>query len=465
MDSFIKASEDNLYIDVDTGSPDVTCVSFEEFSKMLESRQASIAVVGLGYSGLQLALSFASAGFNVTGIEFDKKKTKKLNSGKSCIETIESKEVKRLVDQDKFFAVNDLKLVSEADVVIVSDQIPTEYPKNKDVSFTMAVFENIISSIKKTQLVVLDSVLAPGSCRKVIYPLFEEQNLKINKDYFLALSPERIAKGHKNINFSMIPRVVSGITTESRDLASLLFKQVVSQVVEVSSPVVAEMVKFLENSYRWVNYALVNEMMIICNMLGISVWEVVKGVRSNPLEYFRFLPGPGCGSSSQYTEEQFELVWKKSFSELNYDLLDNAIKINTYVATRYIIEKITDLLNAKKKCLNESNILIVGVANRRDVAEWNESPAVEIIKMLIDKKANIYYHDPLVPQLKTENNEVSLSSVSLSDDMLKWVDLVVILTDHTDVNYEEILKKASLIFDTRNVTEKIKEKKSNVILA
>jgi len=263
----------------------------------------------------------------------------------------------------------------------------------------------------------------------------------------------------------MIPRVVSGITTESRALASLLFKQVVSQVVELSSPVTAEMVKFLENSYRWVNYALVNEMMIMCNMLGVSVWEVVKGVRSNPLEYFRFLPGPGCGSSSQYSEEQFSLVWKKSFSELNYDLLDNAIKINTYVATRYILERIIDLLNSKKMCLNDSNILIVGVANRRDVSEWNESPSVEIIKMLVDKKANIYYHDPLVPKLKTENNEVSLSSVDLSDDMLKWVDLVVILTDHTDVDYEEILKKAPLIFDTRNVTEKIKGKKSNVILA
>ncbi len=465
MDSFIKASEDNLYIDVDTGTPDVDRVSFGEFSKMLETRQASVVVVGLGCSGLQLALAFASAGFSVTGIEFDKEKTKKLNAGKSSIETIDSKEVKRLVDSDKFFVVNDLKLVSEADVVIVSDQIPTEHPKNKDVSFMMAVFENIISSMKKTQLIVLDSVLAPGSCRKVIYPLFEDQNLKINKDYFLALSPERVSKGHKNISFSMIPRVVSGMTEESRDLVSLLFKQIVSQVVELSSVMVGEMVKFLENSYRWVNYALVNEMMIICNMLGISVWEVIRGVRSNPLEYFRFLPGPGCGSSSQYNEEQFELVWKKSFSELNYDLLDSSIKINTYVATRYIVERIIDLLNAKKKCLNGANILVVGVANRRDIGEWNESPAVEIIKMLADKKANIYYHDPLVAQLKTEDKEVSLSSVSLSDDMLKWVDLAVILTDHTDVDYKKIIKTAPLVFDTRNVTEKIKGKKNNVILA
>ncbi len=464
MDSSIKVSGDNIYLNMDNGKgvSDVKAVDIEDFIGRIDTKDVSIGVIGLGYSGLQLAVAFASAGFKVTGIEFNRDRARQINKGHSYVENISSEKVKKLVQEDKLFVVYDFDVLSELDVIIISDQIPSQFPINKDVSFIMAVIEKIIDAMEKTQLIIIDTVTLPGTCGEVIFPVFAEQKKEINKDFFLALSPERIEPGNLNVKFSLIPRIVSGLTSESRVLASKLFHTITKQVIEVSSPKVAETAKLLENAYRWVNTALVNEMMMMCNKLGISIWEVIRAVRTNPFEHFHFVPGPGYGTTSRYNDEAFSLSWKKVMDELKYDILDKAIEINTYTTTRYVIERISDLLNSRKKCLNGSNILLVGVSSKRDISDWNESSALEIIKMLLDKKVNVYYHDPLVKTVKLEKMGVALSSVNLDEDMLKWVDSVVILMDHKKIDFEKIVKHASLILDTRNVTGKLKGDKSNI---
>ncbi len=465
MDSYIKVSDDKLFINLRKESEPVsTVVEFDKFKRLIESKNLSIGIVGLGYSGLQLAVAFANAGYTVTGIEFDRKKVKKLNSGESYIENVTDDDLKKVISNDKFFAAYDLNILSENDVVIISDQIPTTYPKNKDVSFLMAVIENIISGMKKTQLIIMDNAMAPGTCAEVVFPLFEEQNRKINRDYYLSVAPERIDPGNKNVKLSLIPRVISGMTSESKILAQVLFSQILKQIVEVSSTTTAEMVKYLENSHKWVNLALVNQFMIMCNTLGVNVWEVIKAVKSNPFEYFRFLPNPGYGSYSKYNTEPFSLTWKKDFTELKNDIIDFSIEINTLITRDYIINRITDSLNSRKKCVNGSNILIVGVANKRDISEWNEAQSVEIINILLDKGANIYYHDNFVPDIELVNKGFPLSSIELTSEMISWVDIVVILMDHSNIDFELIVKNASLILDAKNVTEKINLEKQNVIL-
>lgn len=462
MDSFIKVSDDSLYIDIEDDRNDIPPVDIREFKQKIDNRSLSIGVIGLGYSGLQVAAAFADAGFTVTGIEFDQQKAADLNAGSSHIAQVPPAKLKALIDEDKFYAASDFDVLPELDVVIICDQMPVKSPKNKDISFIMAIMENVISSLEKPKLVILDHPSEPGTCRDVIHPLFEEQYKRINKDYFLAVSPERIDPGNKSIAFSMVPRVVAGMTGESRELTAALFATVVKTVVEVSCPTAAEMVKYLETAYRWVNNALVNEMMMTCNSFHIDIWEVVKAVRSNPFEYFRFLPGPGYGATSQYNEERFLLSIRKNLTESKYDIVDKAIEINTYVAKQYIINRITDLLNESKKCINGANILIVGIANKRDVSEWSESPAVEIIQQLLAKKANIYYHDPYIPKIKLDQRGFSLSSIKLDDEMLSWVDIAVILMDHQKIDFDKIVDTAPLVLDTRNATEKFRTKKDSV---
>ncbi|MEW6534675.1 MAG: nucleotide sugar dehydrogenase [Candidatus Auribacterota bacterium] len=463
MDSYIKVSEDSLYInienDVSNGNP---APDIQEFLNKIENKNVTVGVIGLGYSGLQIATALASSGISVTGIEFDREKVKKINRGVSYIENVSSETLGKLVETDRLYAVHDMAVLSELDVVIISDQIPSRHPLNKDISFMMALMEKIIASLEKPQLIIIDTVMVPGTTRDVLYPLFVEQKKSVNADFFLAVAPERTDPGNKKMSVSMIPRVVAGITKESRILASALLQHVTKQTVQVSSPLAAEMVKFFENSYRWVNSALVNEMMMMCNKLGISVWEVMHAVKSNPFDYFRYLPSPGYGVTSQYNEEPFELFWKKALSGLRYDILGKAIDINTYITRDFIVDMISELLNDQKKCLNGANILIVGIANKKDVGEWNESSAVEIIKVLINKKVNVYYHDPLISHVTIGKGHDTLSSIALNAEMLAWVDLTVILMDHSDINFETIVEHAPLILDTKNVTHGIKGDKKNI---
>jgi len=409
-------------------------------------------------------VAFASYGFIVTGIDFDKDKVKKLNKAKSYIDEVSNEQLSLLLKSDKFYAVSDLSVLPELDVIVVSDQIPTQYPKNKDLSFVIALFEKIIDSLDSTKLIVLDQFFEPGTCADVLFPLFGEQNKTINDDYFLAVSPERVEAGNKKIKFSLIPRVVSGMTSHSRQLAAELFKTIQNSVIEVSSPTVAEMVKFFEISNKWVNQAFVNEMMMTCRHMGISIWEVISSVRSNPFESFRYVPGPGIGETSQYSDESFKLHSRRGFSKLRHDILDKSIEINTSKSTNFVVEQITEILNDRKKCLKESNILIVGIANRRNVREWNESAAVDIIKILLSKKVNVYYHDPFVDKLQLDGKGFFLTSIKLSEDMLKWIDLAVILMDHSQIDYGKIVDNASIVLDLKYATKKIKKNRDNIVL-
>jgi len=464
MDSFIKVSDDNIFIDLEKNGSNLNSIDVKEFLEKIESKNLSIGIVGLGYAGLQLAVAFASYGFTVTGIEFDKAKVKKLNKAKSYISEVSDDHLSDLIKTDKFYAVSDLSILSEIDVVIVSDQIPSQYPKNKDLSYIMALFEKIVDSLDSTKLIILEQFVEPGTCADILYPLFEEQNKVIDKDYFLAVSPERVEAGNKKIKYSLIPRVVAGMTCASRQLAARLFKTIQNSIIEVSSPTVAETVKFFEISNRWVNQAFVNEMMTTCSRMGISVWEVINSVRSNPFDFFRYLPGPGIGETSQYNDEPFKLHSRKGFSKLKHDIIDKSIEINTLKSTKFVVDQITGLLNDRKKCLNESNILLVGIANKRNVAEWNESAAVDIIKELLSKKANIYYHDPYIDNLQLDSKGFSLTSIKLSEDMLKWIDMTVILMDHDQVDYGKIVEYSPIVLDFKYATKKIKQNRDNIVL-
>ncbi|MCB1195061.1 nucleotide sugar dehydrogenase [bacterium] len=462
MDSFIKVSDDSILIDIDKKKPRNQTLNFDEFKQKIENRNISVGVIGLGYSGLPLAVSFAELNFAVTGIEFDSSRVKMLNSGKSYIENVASTQIKNLINSDKFYAVSDLKVLPELDVIIICDQVPIGIPKNKDVSFVMALVENIVSALSKTQLIIFETVTPPGALESVIFPLFEDQNLVVNKDFFLAISPYRGEPGNTSVQFSLIPRIVAGITKESKDLANCLMKTIFKQTIELSSARTAEMTKFLEQSHAWVNQALINQFAIISHGLGINIWEVIKAASSNPFEYIRHLPCPGQGTVSRYDDEAFALSWKKSFEGFEVDIIDNAIQINTTCMRKFVINKITDMLNAQKKCINDAKILIVGVAAKRNISDWHESPCVEIIKELIDKKANVYYHDPHVSQLPLDKMGFSLSSIKLETEMLKWVDLTVIMMDHKEIDFEKIVNESPLVLDTKNATHKCKGQKTNV---
>lgn len=427
----------------------------KELLKKIRNKTAKIAVIGVGYVGLPLAIEFAKEGFNVTGIDADPGKVEAINNGSSYIRDVEEEELTSLVQSGRLRATLDYSLLKDIDAISICVPTPLNKTKDPDVSYILNAANKISKFIHAKQLIVLESTTYPGTTRELILPILEEAGLKVGEDFYLAFSPERIDPGNKFYNTRNTPKIVAGITPKCTEVAKLLYQQVIDTMVPVSSTEIAEVVKLLENTFRSVNIALVNEIAIICNKLKLNVWEVIEAAATKPFGYMPFYPGPGLGGHCLPIDPSY-LSWK--LRTLNYKarFIELASEINTEMPY-FVTNKITDGLNRFRKSVNGSKILVLGVAYKKDIDDIRESPALDIIRILKEKGAEVIFNDPNVPFIKTD--DLKMSSVVIDEELLKKMDCVVITTDHSGYNWKWITENANLIVDTRNATRGINEEK------
>jgi UDP-N-acetyl-D-glucosamine dehydrogenase len=430
-----------------------------ELIERIKSRTAHIGIIGLGYVGLPLVIRYCEEGFRVTGFDIDKKKVEKLNRGESYIGHIPSEKIKILRDRKLFKATTDYSKLKDIDCIIIC--VPTPLKKNKepDLSYVKNTSDEVAKYLRKGQLISLESTTYPGTTREILLPKFESKKLKVGRDFFLVFSPEREDPGNPEFNTKNIPKVVGGITQECTRVGKALCEQTIDRVITVSSPEVAEFTKLLENIFRSVNIALVNEMKMLADKMGIDIWEVIEASSTKPFGFMPFYPGPGLGGHC-IPIDPFYLSWKAKEYDFNTRFIELAGEVNTGMP-HYVISKIIDGLNRNGKCLRNSNILILGIAYKKDSDDIRESPGVEIIDMLKKREAKVDYNDPHIASFSGMRHypDLSMKSVELSEKKLRKYDCVVIITNHSQYDYPWILKNSKLIVDTRNSTAKIKSSK------
>ncbi len=415
----------------------------------ISKKKAGIGILGLGYVGLPLACEFAQAGFKVTGIDIDRERIKRIKMGRHYIEDVGRREVTQLMKRGFLKPTSDFKALKGLDVIIICVPTPLRKTKEPDISYVVSAAKEIAKYLKNNQLVILESTTYPGTTREVILPILKETK----KKFYLAFSPERIDPGNKEYTLRNTPKIVSGITKECARLAKALYKEVVDEVIIVSSTEIAEMVKLLENTFRSVNIGLVNEMALMCHRLGIDVWEVIEAAKTKPFGFMPFYPGPGLGGHCLPVDPHY-LSWKLKTLDFYARFIELAGEINSKMP-EFLVERIEDALNKKRKSLKGSRVLILGVAYKKDVSDTRESPALDVIKILQKKGVKVSYHDPHVSKLRLDRKVLR----SKESPPLEKQDCVVIVTDHTAFNYPEIVKKAKLIIDSRNATKGIKNRK------
>ena len=445
----------------------------------IESRQAAVSVIGLGYVGLPLAVLFAEAGFRVIGVDVDGDRVDSINRGESYIQDLPSgtlegltsdggaPESKRLVPTDgrppgTISATTDYEALSGADVAIVCVPTPLSKTRDPDVSHIVVTADEIATRLHPGMLIVLESTSYPGATEELILPRLRDANgqgFEVGTDFFLAFSPERIDPGRTDWTISNTPKVIGGITPQCVEAANALYQCVVERVVAVSSPRVAEMVKLLENTFRATNIALVNEMAIICDRLGVDVWEVIEAAKSKPFGFMPFYPGPGLGGHCIPVDPQY-LAWK--LKTLNYTarFIQLASEIN-FGMPEYVVGKIVDALNENGRALKGARVLVLGVTYKADVADLRESPALDLIQRLHEKGADVAYHDPYFPKLDVE--ELSMVGVDVLQDALREADCVVIATAHQSYDWEWVMDISELIVDTRNATAEVARGSARVV--
>lgn len=437
----------------------VKMASADELIFKIMNRKAEIGIIGLGYVGLPLAMALAEAGFKVTGYDISKDKIKLLNAGKSDIDDIPDKQVKAAVESGKFRATDDPKSIAQMDVLSICVPTPLSKTKDPDVSYILAAVDWVKKYFKRGALVILESTTYPGTTQELIQPLLEERGMTCGQDFFLAFSPERVDPGNPKFHTVNTPRIVGGITPSCTKVAKIFYEQTITSVCAVSSTQAAEMVKLLENTFRSVNIGLVNETALMCERLGIDVWEIIDAASTKPFGFMPFYPGPGLGGHCIPIDPHY-LSWK--LKSLNYyaRFIELAGEINSKMP-EYVVERIMGLLNRKSaRSLNKTNILVLGVAYKRDIKDLRESPALDVIKLLEDKGAKVIYNDPYVPMFNWKGGKVK--STKLTEAVVKKADLVVILTDHTDYNYQWVVDHAQLIFDSRNATKKVTKNRQKI---
>lgn len=414
----------------------------------IAARQARIGIVGLGYVGLPLAVAFAEEGFQVVGVDLDTRKIAALQRGESYIEDVPSGVIEALVSNGLFSASTDYATLAEVDAISICVPTPLRKTKDPDISYIVDATECIATHMPAEggQLIVLESTTYPGTTEEVILPRLSRDGLEVGRDFFLAFSPERIDPGRTDYTVRTTPKVIGGTTADCLDVAVALYGTVVDHPVPVSGTATAEMVKLLENTFRAVNIGLVNEVALMCDRLGLNVWEVVGAAATKPYGFMPFYPGPGLGGHCIPIDPHY-LSWK--LRTLNYTarFIELAAEVNSHMPD-YVVGKVGDALNAERKAINGSRVLVLGVAYKRDVGDVRESPALDILHLLSQRGAEVSYHDPYVPSLRREG--VALDSSPLTEAALAAADCVVVVTDHRAFDWAWIGARARLIVDTRN---------------
>lgn len=419
----------------------------EELLNQIQSRNVSIAILGMGYVGLPLATVFADAGFTVIGIDTDEGKVDTLRQGKSYIPDVLTEDVGRLVASGRLQATTDFTVLQGVEAVSICVPTPLRKTGDPDLSYILDATEELAKYVHPGMVVVLESTTYPGTTREILLPkLTEDASLTIGDNFFLAFSPERVDPGREDWTTINTPKVIGGITETCTEVASTWYGQALENVVPVSSAETAEMTKLLENTFRMINIGLVNEMAIVCRHLGIDVWEVIEAAATKPFGFMKFTPGPGLGGHCIPIDPLY-LSWKLRAMNYNARFIDLASEINTNMP-RYVVGIIQDSLNEHRKSLRESQILILGAAYKPDVDDLRESPALDVIGLLRQKGAEVTYHDPYIPRI--QHDDWSLESVPDVIKAANAVDCVVIITNHTDYDYPELLAASTLIVDTRN---------------
>ncbi|MBD1382907.1 nucleotide sugar dehydrogenase [Metabacillus arenae] len=406
-----------------------------------------IAVIGLGYVGLPLAFLFLNNGFEVIGIDIDENKIKELNDCKSYLPDITNHELKKVLNKS-FTVSSDYELIKEANVIIICIPTPLSGTSEPDLTYLSDVGNSLVTKLNKGQLIVLESSSYPGTTRDVLKPILEKSRLQIGKDLFLAYSPERMDPGSKKYSIKDIPKVVSGVTEECLINVVNVYSKVFNQVIKASTPEIAEMSKLLENTYRFINISFINEFSILCDLLNINVWEVIKAASTKPFGFAPFYPGPGIGGHCIPVDPLY-LKWKACQVGKNSELIDAASRSKKLISD-HIVQQITKLLSINGDNINNKKILICGVTYKRDTNDMRESPSLPIINSLLKKGVNISYHDPFLKNLVI--NEYELSSKDLTEDTLRESDCVVILTDHSTLPLNKILEHSEVVYDARNCT-------------
>jgi len=413
----------------------------------IKQKKAKVSILGLGFVGLPLALRFAEVGFPVIGIDPDEQKIESLNRGVSYIQGVSSEALGSRGIQ----ATNDFSLLRESDASIVCVPTPLSKTRDPDLSLVLDAARRIAENLHPGQLVVLESTTYPGTTRELLLPMFEEKGLKVGEDFFLAYSPERIDPGNPSFNLLNTPKVVAGMTPACRDVVKDLYGEIVGRVVPVSSPDTAEMVKLLENIFRSVNIGLVNEFAIMCDRLGLDVWEVIEAAATKPFGFLPFYPGPGLGGHCIPVDPHY-LSWKLRLLAYKARFIELADEINREMP-RFVAEKVVEALNRERKSVNGSKILILGVSYKKDSEDVRESPALDVMKLLEEKGGEISYHDPKVAKLYFNGQMIHL--VPLTPQSLSSSDAVVVITDHSCFDAQEVVRHSRLVIDARNLTRHI----------
>ncbi|MBA3672698.1 MAG: nucleotide sugar dehydrogenase [Gemmatimonadaceae bacterium] len=422
--------------------------SAELLLSKITDRSAVIAVVGLGYVGLPLAIEFAKEGFTVIGFDVSEQVVGLLNAGTSHIQDVPSAEVAALVKLGRLIATTDEARIGEADAISIAVPTPLVKTRDPDMSYVQTAADTVARNARKGMLVVLESTTYPGTTRELLQPAFEAKGFKVGEDVFLAFSPERVDPGNPVYHTKNTPKVVGGITAACTRIAVALYDSCIDTVVPVSSTETAELVKLLENTFRSVNIAMANEMALVCDRLGVDVWEVIDAAATKPFGFMKFVPGPGIGGHCIPLDPHY-LAWKMRTLNYKTRFIDLASEINSAMPA-FVVSKVAKALNVEQKSVNGSRVLVIGVAYKRDINDARESPALDVIRLLEADGADVVYHDPYVAAVREDGH--SWESVDLTDKELAIADVVVIVTDHKSVDYQRLVDQATLIVDTRNAT-------------
>ena len=431
----------------------------DQLLSKIENRTACIGVVGLGYVGLPLALEFAKAGFKVIGYDVSERVVKSLIDGKSHIQDVSSGELTRLVKAGKFEPTTDESRMQEMDAISIAVPTPLAKTRDPDMGFVIAAADAIGRNCRPGCVVILESTTYPGTTRDLLQPKLEGAGLRVGEDVFLAFSPERVDPGNPIWNTKNTPKIVGGITPACTEVATALYATCLDTMVPVSSTETAELVKLLENTFRSVNIGLVNEMAIVCDKLGVNIWEVIEAAATKPFGFMKFTPGPGIGGHCIPLDPHY-LAWKMRTLNYKTRFIDLASEINSEMPA-VVVRKVAQALNEERKSVNGSRVLVLGIAYKKDIDDMRESPALDVIRLLEQQGADVHYHDPYVLKYREDGHEHT--GVALTDDEISSADAVVIVTDHTKVDYQRVVHLAKVVVDTRNATAKLAKGKGRIV--